>query len=192
MLPSENPWPVVIFCLICAVGLLIAWFQTRKKWLLFTLIVPLLLAVGAWEVDQLIVTDREMVTENVYGIVTAFQHRELEKTLSYISNSARDLKLLAASAYNMVELGPDTRVADVKVEMLSGNQRAVTVFRVNSTLKFAGGVSRVATMWEARWQPEQGDWKMIDILQRDPVSGKPEPIPDEWRRSLHSMYPQRN
>lgn len=192
MLPSENPWPVIIVCLMCAVGLLIAWFQTRRKWMLFSILVPALVAVGAWQLDQSIVTDREKVTENVYGIVAAFQHRELEEMLSYISNSARDLKLLAASAYNMVELGPDTRVADVHVEFLPRNERAVTVFRVNSTLRAAGGVSRVATMWEARWQPEQGDWKMIDIMQRDPVTGKPELIPDEWRRTLHSMYPQKN
>jgi len=192
MLPSENPWPIIIACIIVTVGLLIAWSRQKRGWLLLIALIPVVLAIGAWEYDQVVVTPREEVTEDVREIVTAFQQRNLEKTLSYISDSARDLKLLVASAYNLVELGPDTRISDIQVQMLPRNERAISVFRVNSTLRYASGSSYQPTMWEARWQPENNGWKMIDILRRDPVTGEPELIPDQWRRTLNSMYPQKN
>ncbi|WP_437227425.1 hypothetical protein SH661x_000343 [Planctomicrobium sp. SH661] len=190
MWPSENPWPVIIACLIVAIAMLIVWSQRKSGWLLVLVIVPVLVAAGAWTFDQMVVTEREKVTEDVRGIVAAFQSRNLDQTLSYISESARDLKLLAASAYNLVKLGPDTRVTDIQVTMLPRNERAVTVFRVNSTAQASGGASRLNTMWEARWQPENGEWKMIDIIPCDAMTGKREPIPSEWRRALNVMYPQ--
>lgn len=190
MWPSETPWPVIIVCLMLAVGLLIAWSQQKRSWLLVALLVPLLLAIGAWGYDEMVVTEREKVIQDIQGIVRAFQARDLDKTLSYISNSARDLKLLTASAYNLVQLGPDTRITDIQVEILPRNERAKTVFRVNSTLRMASGAKYTPTMWEARWQPEDGDWKMIDIIPCDTVTGKREMIPDDWRRFVNAAYPQ--
>jgi len=190
MNPSENPWPIVIVCLICAVGLLILWSQQKRAGFLFAIPALLLIALGAWSYDQMVVTKTEQVTEDVRGIVTAFQQRDLDRTLSYISNSARDLKLLAASAYNLVQLGPDTRITDIRVEF-PRSERAKTLFRVNSTLQGQGGSSRMSTMWEARWHLENEEWKMIDITQCDPITGERQPLPAEWRHTLNTMYPQK-
>jgi hypothetical protein len=192
MMPSENPWPIVIVCAMVVVGLLIAWSQQKRGWLLIATIIPIIVAALAIVRDVMVITDREQLQMNVRDMVGAFQNRDLEKTHSYISNSAPDIKLLVAAAYNLVRLGPDTRVTDIRVEKTSIADRAMTTFRVNSTLQVVPHSTSAyhPTMWEAKWEREPSGWKMIDIQQCDPITGKREPIPSEWRRMLNTMYPQ--
>ncbi|WP_437187077.1 hypothetical protein SH668x_000455 [Planctomicrobium sp. SH668] len=188
MWPSETPWPVVIVSMIVAVFILIAWAQTRKSWLLVLLLFPLALSIGAFLYDQAVVTDREQVEANSVQIVREFQARRHKEMISYISNSARDIQLLASAAFNLVQLGPDTRITDVNVDVTNSGDRATSTFRVNTTLSSKAGDMRHSTMWEAKWQPESDGWKMIDIVPCDPITEKRQQIPQEWRRALNVMY----
>lgn len=190
MMPSENPWPIVIVCAMVVVGLLIGWFQQKRGWLVIATAVPILVAVLALARDVMVVTDREQVRLNVQEMVGAFQARDLDETLSYISDSASDVKLLVAAAYNLVRLGPNTRVTDIRVEKTPLENRLLSTFRVNSTLTVQHNTSYHPTMWEAKWEREPDGWKVIDVQQCDPVTEKRQPIPSELRQRLNSMYPQ--
>ncbi|SFJ55332.1 hypothetical protein [Planctomicrobium piriforme] len=190
MWPSENPWPAVVVCLIAAVALSIAWSQQRRIWLLLAALGALLLGGGAIALDRAVTTPAEIVAENVYGITQAFHDRDLERTRSYISNSAWDVHLLAAEGYNLVQVQDDMRVTDVQVEMLAQNTRARSRFRVNATVNFAGGSSRVATMWEAKWQPEKDGWKMIEIIALDPITKEQQGYLEVHRDRVRQLYPR--
>jgi len=184
MWPSENPWPVTILFVVIATILFIAWAQTKRGWLLYAMLIPGLLTLGAWYYDSIVITEREQVTLDVQGIVRAFQKGDLQKTLSYISDSEPALKALATSAHHLVKLGDDTRLTDIQVEMKPRDQRSVTVFRVNTTLTSSGTSSYQPTMWEAKWQLEKTGWKMYDINYFDPVKGRRAPVSSDWRRYL--------
>ena len=90
-----------------------------------------------------------------------------------MSQRSQDLRFLIGYAYNLVEFKGDMRVTDVEIEMTNNKSRAKTRFRVNGTINalhenYSG---HQPTRWEATWQIESDEWKMIDIIQLDPVSG---------------------
>ena len=189
MLPSENPWPAVILCLIGIVASVILWMSRQQRWPIAMGVIFFALAVGAIAWDRMVLTPREQIIENVLGITRAFQQRELEKTYSYISKSAWDVQLLAAEGYNRITVSDDMRVSDIQVEMLAQGERALATFRVNATIS-AGplGTMRRPTMWETKWQLEPEGWKMIDITALNPITQEREPYLEDSRERLRMLY----
>jgi hypothetical protein len=188
MWPSENPWPVIFLCVSGAVGLMICWSQFRRRGLLVGAAAAVLLALIAWIYDLQVVTDTEQIRQNVYNITRAFQKRDLDATISYVSPAAKELRLIIGSAFNMVEVHDDMRVTDVRVEVLSNGERAKSRFRVNATITTHAMTQRISSLWEARWQPEEGTWKMIDILQFDPLNGEQLHYVDALRHLVKAAY----
>jgi hypothetical protein len=180
---------MAIVFLVLAIVLTILWSQHRKSWMLAATTGCLLLIGAAFLYDQAIVTPREQVSDSVLGITHAFRDRNLDQTLSYVSDSARDIKLLIGNAYNWVQLQPDMRVTDIQTELIAGGARARARFRVNGTVLFSGGTDRVATLWESKWQDEDGQWKLIEITPLDPVTGEPESYLDHIRKDVRARFP---
>lgn len=189
MWPSENPWPLIIALLIAIVGLLIVWYQQRRMQLLAVAGLFLVLAVAAWGYDAAVETEREKVIDNVYGVTRAFQERRMEDTYNYVSDSARDVRLLFGTAFNVVQVQDDMRVTDVSAEILAQETRAKSRFRVNATVQYAGMNDRVATLWEVKWQREPAGWKMIDVTEFHPVTGERLERIDQLRGWVRQMYP---
>jgi hypothetical protein len=179
---------MAIAFLVLAIVLTILWSQHRKGWMLAATAGCLLLTGAVFLYDQAIVTPQEQVTESVLGITHAFRDRNLDQTLSYVSDSARDVKLLIGNAYNWVQLQPDMRVTDIQTELIAGGARARARFRVNGTILFSGGTDRVATLWESKWQDEEGQWKLIEIIPLDPVTGAPESSFDLIRKDVRARF----
>jgi hypothetical protein len=175
MWPSENPWPVIVVLLAGAVGLAGAWMQRRRRGLLIGAVLCLLLVPLAWAYERAIVTDRELVADNIRDMARSFQQRDFDRVLDHISKSARDLRLMAGSAFNIVKLGNDLRITDMQVELIAHGDRAKSRFRANGSAESLSpqvpfATQHFATLWEARWQREDGDWKMIDVQQYDPIT----------------------
>lgn len=188
MWPTENPWPLMILALVAGIACLIGWSQRRQNVLLLAAAACFLLAAGAWLLDLSVVTPREEIRADVYGIVRAFQRRDLERTVSYVSDSAKDLKLIIGTAYNLIEVHDDMRISDVQAELIAQNQRAKTRFRVNATVTHELGSQHVSSLWEARWQREPGGWKMIDIVPFDPITGERVYWVDYLRSNVRRIY----
>ena len=189
MWPSENPWPIIICLLVAAVATAILWYQQQRPRYLLAILVMLLLAAGAWGYDQTVVTDREQVAANVLGVAKAFQERRIEDTYGYVSNSARDIRLIFGTAYNLIVVHDDMRVTDMSVEMLARDTRAKARFRVNATVTVQNATQHVATLWEAKWQRESEGWKMIDLAEFDPVSGERKYQLEQVRGLVGRLYP---
>lgn len=170
---TENSWqPMLLFTLI-ALGFGITWSKRLQTRYLILMIVSIGLAGATWFVERAIVTERERVYDSVVGMTHAFQKRQLEETVGYVSMQAPDLKFLIGYAYNLVKISDDMRVTDIEVHLTNQNSRAKSKFRVNGTLQdLRGGyVGHQPTRWETTWQLEEGEWRMIDILQIDPITG---------------------
>lgn len=171
---TETPWPPIFLCGVAAIACVIAWSRRQQGIYLIAVVGLALLSLGIWFVERSIVTERERVEIAVRTLTTAFQQRDLDRTLSQVSKQSPDVRALVAFGYNLVEIGDDMRVSDVRVEMIAGGSRAVSQFRVNGTLTArAGGYSQhQPTRWEARWQLEANEWRMIDIQELDPITGE--------------------
>lgn len=169
---TEEAWPPMMVCGAVAVLLVILWAQRRQAKFLLGVVGMAALAAGIWYVEQVIVTERERVSNSVYEITSAFQERDLTRTLTYISERALDLKALVTFGYNVVTVGEDMRVTDVVVEMTGQDTRAVSRFRVNATVSAGNYSQRTPSRWEARWQLEGGEWRMISIQELDPITGE--------------------
>lgn len=170
---TENAWQPMLLLALIGMSLGMVWYRRLQKRYLAGMLVCFLLAGMTWFIEQQVVTEKERVHASVIGITSAFGDRDLDRTVSYVSQRAQDLRFLIGYAYNLVEFKDDMRVSDVEVELTNNKSRAKTRFRVNGTINalHENYTGHQPTRWEATWQVEAGEWKMIDIIQLDPVSG---------------------
>lgn len=170
---TENAWqPMLLFALlgmICGM----TWYRRLQSRYLIMLGACLVLSGATWFIERTIVTNREQVHDSIVGITSAFQKRDLDQTVGYVSKQAQDLRFLIGYAYNLVEIKDDMRVTDIEIDLKNRNSRAKSRFRVNGTINALQGgyTGHQPTRWEATWQIEEGEWRMIDIIQLDPISG---------------------
>lgn len=173
---TENPWPPMFLCAIVAVACLIAWYQRQQIRFLAAAVILVLVTGGIWALERAIVTERERIIENVLAMTSAFQKRDLDGTLHYVSHQAPDIRTLVVFGYNVIQVEDDMRVTDIQITFRAQETRATSRFRVNArvTAHPGGGLTfshHRPTRWEAKWQQEAGAWRMIDLQQLDPVTG---------------------
>lgn len=193
MWPHENPWLLAVVLITAGVGLLILASQQqqpRYRWLAG---LAWIAAIGMFALDLFIVSEREQVQNAIYGITSAFQKGNVEETVDYISPGAEPLRSLVRRGMAIVSVKDDMRVTDLRVTISDSGSFATTRFRVNGTVVLhprriaAVAVGRTpsaadsegegfqqheATMWEARWDREDGVWKMSSIQELDPITGR--------------------
>lgn len=170
---TENAWqPMLLFTLLAMIAGMV-WYRRLQSRYLISMTCCLIIVGATWGIERSVVTARERVHDSVTGIVTAFQQRDLDRTVSYVSKQSEDLKLLIGTAHNLVEVKDDMRLTAIETELLNQNTRAKSKFRVNATVKQLHGdyTGHQSTHWETTWQLEEGDWRLINILQLDPVTG---------------------
>ncbi|MCA8999140.1 MAG: hypothetical protein KDA80_19215 [Planctomycetaceae bacterium] len=175
MWPHENPWPLIFVLGMLATGCFVAWYQRGQGKYLMGIFAAFLLAGLVWYGEKVWVTPRERVEADILAITAAFQQGNLEQTQKFISSQAQDLRRLVQAGLMVADVQDDMRVSDISVEMLSQNTRAKSRFRVNATVKLKANTEFVQyqpTRWEAKWQLEGGEWKMIDIFELDPITGE--------------------
>ncbi|WP_417848667.1 hypothetical protein [Thalassoglobus sp.] len=170
---TENAWQPMLFLTLAGMMFGMVWYRRLQTRYLIAMAACFLLVGVTWFVEGAIVTEREKVRNSVVAITTSFQQRNLEQTLTHVSRQARGLQLLISSAHNLVKVRDDMRVTDIEIDLLNDNTRAKTRFRVNATIEAIGQsyVGHQPTRWEATWQLEEGEWRIINILQLDPING---------------------
>ncbi|WP_437203743.1 hypothetical protein [Planctomicrobium sp. SH664] len=194
MLPTENSWPLIVVLLLIASGLGAGWFLQRRAPYLIGIAIAVGLMIAALIVDAQVVTLREKLTQDVYDMTSAFQQRDLDRTIQFVSPQARSLRMKIGTAYNVLKLEDDMRVTDVQVELFGEDTRATTRFRVNVTVDVnmpntAEYRDRIATRWEAKWQLEGNEWRMIDIFELHPYTGVRMDRLDPYGSMVEKIYP---
>jgi hypothetical protein len=176
---TETPWPPIVICTCFGVLSFAAWYaHKRAVYLALTLLIAFA-AAGVFLVERYVVTEAERVENAVYGLTSAFQRRDLEGTLEFISRNAPDMRTLAERGLQLVTVEDDLRITDVQIGMLDNDTRAISRFRANATVRLGGmnSGSRQPSRWLLTWQLEEGVWKVIRIESLDPLSGDQRPIP---------------
>lgn len=169
---TETAVPPMIICSILAVILFIRWYLRRQtKYMVGSLLMVVLLG-GFYVLELRIVTEREQVEAELYGLVDAFQKKQAEKTLNYISLGAKELRTRAKFALDVLTIDGELRITDVQTELKLDNSVATTHFRANGAATFMGMTGRRPTRWLLTWQKVGDEWKVTKAQMLDPISGE--------------------
>lgn len=167
---TETPWPLVVILAVAAGIMLAVWSaQKRGIWIVGSL-AAILAAVGVVFVERSIVTESERVEQSVLDLTRAFQKKDHDRTLSFISLQAPELRQLAETALASVTVQDDLSVKDMHVRMSNEDTRAVARFRANGTISFQGmDLGPQPSLLEVTWQKERNEWKMIGVRRLNPI-----------------------
>ena len=173
---TDNPWPP-FFLLVISAGLMFwRWSQMQagRGWLIGAGCL-LIAAGGVHLIDSLVVTDAEIVEQNVHELVTAFQKKDLPKTKSYLAPTIQPLAVpsLISSAMTFVQIHGDIDVKDLQVEMQRGKSVAISRFRANATVSTPGYQQQhQPSRWELAWERIGGEWKIVRVTRLDYISDR--------------------
>ncbi|WP_417380263.1 hypothetical protein [Gimesia sp.] len=169
---TETAIPPMVVCSAIAAILFIQWYQRRLGKFLIGSLIMVLVTVGFYLLEISIVTPRERVEADLYDLIDAFQHKEQEKTLDYISPRAVQLQGVVKLAMELVTLDDDLRITDVSTVMKAEDSLATIHFRANGTAMYGGVSSRQPTRWELTWQKMGGEWKVTEATRLNPITGE--------------------
>ncbi|MEW4487638.1 hypothetical protein AB1L42_06125 [Thalassoglobus sp. JC818] len=179
---TENAWqPMLLFAILAMIAGF-GWYRRLQARYLVLCFCSLGMMGVAWFADQAIVTERERVHDAILEIAHSFAAKDFDGVHSRISQRSLDLQSLADLAMNFATL-KDMRVTDIQIDLKSEETRAISRFRVNALITSEQGSIRKPTYLEARWQTEEGRWRMIDVKALDPITGNLEADMMKLRRN---------
>ena len=171
---GETVWPTLVGLGTIAILTGMRWWERRQTPLLMIALLCVPAAIGAVVLERKIVTPREVVAGKVAELVHEFEKQNAPAVRNLISDRAPELQTMAANALSKVAI-KNVNLTDVNVEM-SGEDilRARTHFRVNAdvVLSDVSPFPRQPTRWIVTWEEEAGGWRIIEVLQLDPITGE--------------------
>ncbi len=170
----ETPWPPIILMCAVSLGLFISFSNTKRGIYLIGSLILLAGCVGVYFVEQLIVTEAEVVEQSVIDLAAAFEHTDKQKTLSFFSDFADKERAFINSQFDNIKIKNGLRITDTQVS-LEDEKTAVAQFRANGTasIKGMGGSERhVATRWRIRWKKEEAGWKITKVTRLSVLKDK--------------------
>jgi hypothetical protein len=169
---TETAIPPIAICSVIAVILFIQWYLKRQSKYLVGMALALVMMVGSYLIEMSIITPRERVEADLYGLANAFQNKQVDATMEYISPRAIPLRTLVMLALNTVTIDGELRITDVQTEMLADNSLAKTHFRANGAATYKGISGRSPTRWELTWQKMGDVWKVTEARRLNPITGE--------------------
>jgi len=170
---TETAIPPMIICSLIAVIFFVLWYLRQQMKYVVGCLVMVGAAIGFYFMELSIITERERVESDLYGLISAFEKKEVEPTLNYISPRAEGLRALVQTALNLVTIDGRLRITDVLTELKSENSIATTHFRANGAATFGGFSGSSPTRWELTWQKMGGEWKVTKASRLNPITGEP-------------------
>lgn len=133
------------------------------------------MAAGVLVFERARVTPAERIQQHLLDMAQAFEDREQEQVLDYLSLQAEHLRNQVRLGFALVEKVENLRITDTSVTMLAAGSRARLHFRANGTItaRGYGDIGHRPTRWQMTWQQEGGQWKVIDIQRLNPMTGEP-------------------
>ena len=165
---TENPWPVAILCGLAALVFIGLWSNNKRAAHLLAALVCVLIAAVLFVAESFIQTDAERVELQVHRLVDAFENKDLDQVNSMISPQLDSLRAAIKTASSMVDV-KDIRVSDVSVEMRERRTRAISQFRANGEVGFAGSNHHAATRWRITWERDGDKWIVTRVVRLDPM-----------------------
>ena len=113
-MPFEDSLPFVIACIVAAVITGFIWLRGQSRWLLATAVVLVLVGVGAFVADQLVVTDREYLQALFPRLAHAAERQDVATVMESLDPELRPLREAAEQVLKRVR---PTEVTITKLEV---------------------------------------------------------------------------
>ena len=170
---TENAWPPMFLAGLGGLILLAVWNSNRRGRYLIATAVCLLGSVGFYVLERAIVTEGEKLQQIVVSLCDDFRHKR-QATLSHVSNTAPQLKLMLMGAMAIIEITDGPRLTDFQTSITNQNTRGRVHFRANATLNVTGhgSVGHQPARVVLTFQREKDQWKIIEIERLNPLTGE--------------------
>ncbi|HUG92731.1 MAG TPA: hypothetical protein VML55_17960 [Planctomycetaceae bacterium] len=172
---TENPWPPIFVCVGLAGLCVAAWVSTRRAVALAGAAGLVGLCVAIFVAERLIVSDAERVEAAVVDLAAAYERRDLDRALAFISDDAAALKSSARWLMDTYEVRGGLRITDLDARLNENGTEAVSHFRANGSFASRRGTfgpTHYATRWEFTWHREPSGWKVVAVQPLHVVSGE--------------------
>lgn len=156
-------WPLFFLCLILGTALSVQWVLQRGRRQIIAAAVFLLAALAILLADHFIITQTKRVEANIYALAKAVEAANVDRCLSFFSQSDTPDRQLVQQAVGMVQIQGAIHITDLSIKMSSAESRAVSTFRATADVTYQNQTNRFPTRWELTWQREGNEWKVIRL-----------------------------
>ncbi len=157
----EDPTAIYIVLGLAELALAAMWFYRRTVWSQRLLLAPVLLAVGVFALDVLIVTDREQIMETVEAMAEDFEAGRMENIDQYVDEAyvgfrADSKEQLVAALRSEQE---NRNVDSIKVTSmeLDVSGRSATMY-ATTIIGWRG--NRIPLRWTLYWVKRNDAWRI--------------------------------
>jgi len=163
--PFESSLPLVICCLLGAVGGFFVWLQVRSRGLLAAAVLLALAGMGVFLADLLIETDREYLLEMFPRLARAAERQDVATIIAALDS---DLRPLREEAEKVLKQVTPTEVAitsiDLAVEPAKKPPEAVAnlIVRVTGNVIDKGTPGTVLAGVKVLLHKKDGQWLVKD------------------------------
>lgn len=164
-MPFESSLPLVICCLLGAVGGFFVWLQVRSRGLLAAAVLLALAGMGVFLADLLIETDREYLLEMFPRLARAAERQDVATIIAALDS---DLRPLREEAEKVLKQVTPTEVAitsiDLAVEPAKKPPEAVAnlIVRVTGNVIDKGTPGTVLAGVKVLLHKKDGQWLVKD------------------------------
>ena len=171
---SESYWPGIALCGIFAMLFLMIWNVTQKRRFMYASYACIAVSPLFVLFDRAQVTEREKIEQAVVSMTNHFRLGEIDRVVSWVSPDHKEVEAAIRGASKLVSVKSDIRLTDMRVELLADNSIGKIDFRANTELAVngAGDVGRHPTRWLLTWHKEGGEWKLVQIERKNPLTGE--------------------
>lgn len=168
---TENPWYLIVLCTSAAVYFLFKWWTTHRGLFMVLGVALLLMSAGFYYLDQTFTTDAEQIEANIHEMAAAVVANDTKGVLKFFSPRAERFRARIAIAMGTFNIRDDMRITDMEVEVRAENTLATSHFRANATIvgKASALGGRGATRWLLKWQKQEGEWKITEVIRLHPI-----------------------
>ena len=173
---TETAWPPVMIAATIGVAFLLKWYSVQRLIYLITGGVFLASCIVIYAVEVSIVTEGEVVEQNVRELAAAVVDGDIERAQSYFADNpyGEAVKFALDRVLSIYDIGTDLDITDLYVTTEEPFTEAVSHFRANGSVSSRGEVAMRSgpTRWELTWEKQaDGQWKIVQIQQLNPIDG---------------------
>jgi hypothetical protein len=164
-MPYESSLPLVVACLAGTVVAAFIWTRDPARVWLIAAVLAALVGIGAFIVDRLVVTDREMLLELFPRLARAAERQDLDTIIAALDPELRPLRAAAENAMRRVR---PTEVVitklDVSVEPDKNPPEATAdlIVRVTGDVTERGASGTVLAGVRVSLRKREGRWLVTD------------------------------
>lgn len=172
---AETPWPGIILCGGVALLCLLAYGSSQRRKFLTGVLIAVAVAPLFVLWDELVQTESEQIEAAIVTMADDFRHSNTDAVLVWFHPQDAKLQAIVRTASELVTVTSDVRITSVVVTLSDGEQQATSDFRANAEfdVRGIGGVGRQPTRWLLTWRKFDGQWRIVGIERRNPLTGEP-------------------